>query len=162
MPAADDVLLPALRAAWAAQAALDDLRRLLERADAEIARLRPACLGGGACCKFDLTGSRLYVSTLELALLTRQAPARPELARRQRCPYQLGPRCQARCRRPLGCRVFFCSAEGGWMQDLYERYHAEIRLLHQRHALAYLYVELTSNFSGIGGLFCVDSPPADH
>jgi Fe-S-cluster containining protein len=55
----------------------------------------------------------------------------------------VGPRCHARENRPLGCRAFFCGAEASDSQAIYESYHARIRQLHQRHGLAYRYVELT-------------------
>jgi len=144
MPSDADRLRLALQAASRNQAALDELQALLRRADDRIARRRPVCLGGGACCKFDLTGNRLYVSTLELALLLRQAPPHPDRAGRNRCPYQAGPKCLARSRRPLGCRTFFCRAPADWMNELYEAAHQEIRRLHERHGVEYFYVEMTT------------------
>jgi len=102
------------------------------------------CLGGGACCKFDLTGRLVYVTTAELAFLLAAAPADPARALRRRCPYQIGPRCTARPRRPLGCRTFFCDpvladASG----EVYERAHRRLRALHERLSLPYRYEELT-------------------
>jgi len=114
------------------------------RVDAAAAARGAVCLGGGACCKFDLAGHRLYLSTGELALLTLEAPPRPARSRRRRCPYQVGPRCVARDRRPLGCRIFFCSPGlGEWCRCAYERFHRRIRELHAQQDLPYLYVELT-------------------
>lgn len=100
------------------------------------------CLGGGACCRFDLSGHRLYLSVLELSLLTTQPPPNPAQARRMRCPYQVGPACAAYPRRPLGCRTFFCRPEAQpLLQSLYERSHRRIRQLHQTYAIPYAYVE---------------------
>lgn len=114
-----------------------------ERVDTAIATRDAACMGGGACCKFDAFGHRLYISAGELAVLTESPP--PEPVRRGHCPYQVGPRCTARQRRPLGCRVFFCDpAAEDWSTVEYERFHAEIRGLHERHCLPYAYVELVA------------------
>ena len=117
------------------------LEEIYRRADAGSAA--SSCLGGGGCCRFDLAGHRLYVSIGELALLTRQPPGRREPAP-LRCPYQDGPRCTARARRPLGCRVFFCRRkEGGAPARTYEDCHALIRRLHDRYGAHYAYLELT-------------------
>jgi hypothetical protein len=147
------------------------LRGVYERVDAAVAAHDAACMGGGACCKFEAFGHRLYVSAGELAMLTESPP--PETVRDGHCPYQVGPRCTARRRRPLGCRVFFCDpAAEDWSTTEYERFHAEIRDLHERHNLPYAYVELVaglrSALQGAAGNppkgedFCVDSPPPAH
>ena len=122
---------------------LAELSAILRRADAAVARDGPGCRACGACCRFEEFGHRLYVSAGELALLTAAAP--PEPCRPGRCPYQLDSRCTARDRRSLGCRVFFCRAElADGSAALYEQLHRQIRRLHDRYALGYLYVELTA------------------
>jgi len=128
-------------------AALAQLEQLYGQLDREAACLAGVCLGGGACCRFDLAGHRLYVTPLELAALIRR-PA-PVVAAPLRCPYQLGPRCQARDGRPLGCRVFFCQADAQAVAELYEHYHRLIRDLHSRHGVPYRYVELSAALSGL-------------
>ena len=64
---------------------LGEIRAVLESADGESGgqapgEARPQCLGGGACCRFDLMGHRVYLSTGELALLGRTDPPAPERA----------------------------------------------------------------------------------
>ncbi len=77
-------------------------------------------------------------------MLTEVPPGDPGRCLRGRCPYQIGPRCTARQRRPLGCRVFFCRQEQTRRaRELYEQYHQEIRILHQRRCVPYAYAELT-------------------
>ena len=107
------------------------------------------CLGGGACCRFDLFDHRLYVTLGELAVLRRAQPVDPSRTARNRCPYQQGPRCLARLNRPLGCRVFFCR-ETRETTDIkndgvYETFHRRICDLHERHSVPYAYVELISS-----------------
>jgi len=132
------------------QPLLKALAEIYACADAEVAASGAVCLGGGGCCKFDLAGHRLYLSTAEMALLTTLAPVSPSQAQRLRCPYQLGPRCAARHVRPLGCRVFFC---GLFSQDLtpevYEYFHRMIRILHQTHCVLYTYTEITSSIKDV-------------
>ena len=131
------------------------LGELYEAVDAEVARQTPTCLGGGACCKFDLAGHRLMLSTGELALLSEAGCGDVRRCERLRCPYQIGPRCSARMIRPLGCRVFFCdSALQDWCGDTYEKFHRRIRALHERFAVPYAYVELTA---GLREIFDTDS-----
>ena len=81
---------------------LQALAKLYRCADAAVAKRGARCMGGGACCRFDLVDHRLYLSTGELAMLSAALPADASACRAGRCPYQLGPRCTARDRRPLG------------------------------------------------------------
>jgi len=57
-----------------------ELRELYEQVDAAVAASGALCMGGGACCRFDVAGHRLYVTTAELALLSTLAPPRPSRA----------------------------------------------------------------------------------
>lgn len=120
-----------------------ELVELYRQVDFRVGRTGAVCLGGGACCRFDLADHRLYVSTGELALLTREAPVSP--APPGKCAYQLGPRCIARDRRPLGCRTYFCNRlHDGDLSATYEDFHRRLRRLHERLGLPYYYVELTA------------------
>ena len=106
------------------------------------------CLGGGACCRFDLFDHRLYATLGELAVLKRARMVDPSRTARNRCPYQQGPKCLARLNRPLGCRVFFCR-ETREKSDInnngvYETFHRRICDLHARHNIPYAYIELIS------------------
>lgn len=131
---------------------LDALRGVYRAVDEAIARRDPRCFGGGACCRFELMGHRLMLSAGELALLTLAAPPTGYGAGVLPCPYQFGPRCTARDRRPLGCRVHFCGAElEDFCHQTYEASHRQIRRLHETHTLPYVYVELTSALRECGG-----------
>jgi Fe-S-cluster containining protein len=122
--------------------AILDIYEDIDRADKSQG---PVCMGGGACCRFDLFDHRLYVTLGELALLSRTGPNDPSRTARNRCPYQQGPRCHARTNRPLGCRVFFCREDSDTPDnDAYEAAHKRICELHAKHDLPYAYVELIS------------------
>ncbi len=124
---------------------LEDLIRVYARLEAHQEAHTLRCLGGGACCKFDLTGQKLYASSGELALLCLQPPPSATRHRPGRCCYQRGPRCAARNRRPLGCRMFFCQNHPGKnFVPHYESYHRLIRHLHQKYCLPYVYVDALS------------------
>lgn len=124
------------------------VREIYAQVDAELARLGAVCLGGGACCKFDLFDHRLYVTTAELAVLSLTHP--PDLSRalRRRCPYQVGPGCYAYHNRPLGCRTFFCRCQKpDPFQDLYEDRHRKIQDLHEICCIPYAYAEVTASLT---------------
>ena len=122
-----------------------ELEGLYRAVDANVTAAGAMCLGGGACCRFDLAGHRVFLSGGELGLLAGCAPQRPKAMRLGRCGYQVGPRCTARTRRPLGCRTFFCRGVGSeGSGGLYEPTHTRIRRLHQRFGLPYAYGELTA------------------
>jgi len=143
------------------------LRDAYFRADQAVEQRGLNCRADGDCCKFDRFAHRLYASTGELALLVEAPPT--SVLREGRCPYQADPRCTARARRPLGCRVFFCDpAHADWINRQYEQFHAEIRALHDKHDVPYLYMELTDGLRKIlpagqnkiaspDGNFCVDT-----
>ncbi len=127
-------------------AMMEELRRIYADVDRAVAQTGTVCLGGGNCCKFDLFDHRLYLTPVELSLLVSIPPPDPTRAGRRRCPYQVGPRCTAYPRRPLGCRIFFCRAEKQQFEQLYEQYHREIQDLHESYCIPYSYGELTSGF----------------
>ena len=130
---------------------MTQLAELYARLDGEIAALETQCWGSGACCRFDQAGHRLFVSTAELAYLLGSGPP-PAEAHIGRCPYQLGPRCTARDRRPIGCRIYFCDdALADSLGEIYGRYHRQICQLHSRISLAYHYVELTIALAALTG-----------
>jgi len=135
----------------------EELMAALEELYGQVDRVAAAagarCLGGGGCCKFDLAGHQLYATVAEVAFLTRGGPPHwglnpplkpdPQRARRGRCPYQLGPRCLAYPRRPLGCRIFFCRArDRPFLEATGEWFHRRIAALHERRCVPYVYAEL--------------------
>ncbi len=141
-------LADAVRAARESAPLQTDIRRVYADVDAASQSTGAACLGGGVCCRFDVMGHRLYLSTGELAILAMTPPVDVGRAQRQRCPYQAGSRCTARLNRPLGCRAHFCRAsQPDACGDLYERAHRRIQELHEDHGVAYRYVELCSGLS---------------
>jgi hypothetical protein len=60
----------------------------------------------------------------------------------QGCPYQVEGLCTAREARPLGCRIYFCDETAqAWQEEVYERYHAQLKEVHARFGVPYRYVE---------------------
>ena len=122
---------------------LAGLRDIYRRADSFLASLPANCRGGGACCKFDLAGHLVYLSTGELALLTQTPPPQPPVP--GRCAYQVEDQCAVYDQRTLGCRLFFCDSDtGDAFQQTYEAFHEQLRSLHRTYGLPYRYVELTA------------------
>jgi hypothetical protein len=139
-----ETLVEALALCSASPQLHTELLAIYRRVDQAVAAKGATCLGGGGCCKFDLAGHLLYLSTAELSLLCHAPPPTLTNCRRLRCPYQVGPRCMARERRGLGCRTFFCRQDlDAWSNEVYEDAHNAIRRLHADLGLPYLYVELT-------------------
>jgi Fe-S-cluster containining protein len=101
-------------------------------ADVDIAYAGSSCPASTECCHFGVTGREPYVTSIELALMTRAIAAKggtsavlrtskprppgaslPILAEPAdatgRCPLLDGAgRCSIYAARPLGCRTFFC------------------------------------------------------
>ncbi|HZL98954.1 MAG TPA: hypothetical protein VFD43_01765 [Planctomycetota bacterium] len=119
--------------------AREELAALYARVDAEIAARRPRCELSGRCCDFPTSGQRLYATDLESGYALAAAGGAPP-APSGSCPWYADGLCRNRAGRPLGCRVYFC--DPAWEPDMpavYERYHAELRALHERFGLPYRY-----------------------
>jgi Fe-S-cluster containining protein len=118
------------------------LAEIYARLDAEIAARNPRCELSGRCCDFPTSGHRLYASDLETDFAVAAAGGRVPEAASGLCPWHVEGRCTQRQGRPLGCRVYFCDPGfADEMPHVYERYHAEVRALHERHGLPYDYRE---------------------
>lgn len=136
----------ALRQAVVAAAARSDAGAAVEAlyADvaAEIDRRRPLCVISGRCCRFEEYGHRLYVTTLELAAFRNGLGDAAASWDGTGCPFQVNKLCGVHAIRPFGCRMFFCDATSTqWQNDAYERFHAELKSLHDRLGVPYFYVE---------------------
>jgi Fe-S-cluster containining protein len=67
------------------------------------------------------------------------------------CPFQTGKLCGVHPIRPFGCRMFFCDATATeWQNQAYERFHAELKTLHDQLSVPYYYVEWRSALSVLG------------
>lgn len=67
------------------------------------------------------------------------------------CPLQIGMLCGVHAIRPFGCRIFFCDASATeWQQQQYERFHAEIKQLHERFNVQYFYLEWRQALAALG------------
>ena len=167
----EDALRQAVEAAASRPEVASAVRAVYDAVGAEVDRRRPVCAVSGRCCRFEEYGHRLFVTTLELAAfvggveaLTRNSNDRPEPAASPRpapslssfilqplssspwdgtgCPFQVGKLCGVHAIRPFGCRMFFCDPTSTeWQNDAYERFHAELKSLHDRLGVPYFYVE---------------------
>jgi Fe-S-cluster containining protein len=147
------------------RAAVSDIYDALQAA---IDLRRPLCTTSGRCCNFESYGHRLYVTTMELAAFDGQlesaqaqssqqepiaSPAKNSLplltttsnkppTTNSSCPFQIDRLCSVHGIRPFGCRVFFCDQTAtDWQHEQYERFHAQLRRLHEELDVPYFYVE---------------------
>ena len=139
-----------VQAASQHEAACAAVHALYDRLGELIAARKPICTASGECCRFDAYGHRLYVTTLELGTFVRDLalqdrPAKNRLSLPQSsdgCAYQIDGLCSVHAIRPFGCRIFFCDPTAtAWQQELYEKFHAELRQLHGTFGVRYAYVE---------------------
>jgi len=163
----------ALRQAVEAAASRPDVTAVVGRMYADIQAAidarRPVCTASGRCCKFEVYGHRLYVSTLELAAFvaglgtpTTSLPL-PVLGEREQdarslptwdgtgCPFQVDGLCSVHPIRPFGCRMYFCdSTSTQWQNEAYERFHTTLKRLHDELAVPYFYVEWRAALAALG------------
>lgn len=117
--------------------------RLYADLQREIDARKPICNASGRCCHFEEFGHRLYVTTIELAAFVAGLAAdQPTQANSGGCPFQIGGLCAVHAIRPFGCRVFFCDATSDdWQHAQYERFHSELKRLHEQLGVPYQYVD---------------------
>jgi Fe-S-cluster containining protein len=116
------------------------LSALYERVGAVVQAASPRCEMSGRCCDFPVSEHRLYASDLETEYAVAAAGGKVPPTTSGQCPWYVDGLCQNRKGRPLGCRVYFC--DPAWEEGMplvYERFHAELRVLHDEHALTYSY-----------------------
>jgi Fe-S-cluster containining protein len=141
--------------------ALAQVDQLYRSVQADIDRRRPLCVISGRCCRFEEFGHRLYVTTLELARFVHDLGAGPDLKAWDGtgCPFQQAKLCTVHAMRPFGCRLFFCDATStDWQNQAYERFHGELKQMHERLAVPYFYVEWRQAL-GILGIVKRDAIP---
>jgi Fe-S-cluster containining protein len=136
------------------------LQAMAREAEEAVRARRPVCLSGGNCCRFESFGHGLWLTGLEVAWSLRhmgRMPGTPEVEaaiRRGDCPFLVQGNCTVHPARPLGCRAYFCDGAGaGWQEALLERWHGQVRDLHDRLALPYRYDEwrrLLRDFAAAG------------
>jgi Fe-S-cluster containining protein len=118
----------------------EQITALYQRVGAVVEAARPRCEMSGRCCDFPTSGQRLYASTIETEYAVRAAGGAVPPAPSGQCPWYVDGLCKNRQGRPLGCRVYFC--DPAWeaaMPGTYERFHDELRALHDAHGLRYDY-----------------------
>jgi Fe-S-cluster containining protein len=115
--------------------------RIYADLQAQIDLRKPVCNNSGRCCHFDAFGHRLYVTTLELAAFVASLPPAGERSKED-CPFQTHGLCSVHTIRPFGCRVFFCdSTSSEWQHQQYERFHCQLKRLHEELKVPYHYME---------------------
>lgn len=150
----DERLLRAVNEAAARAEVRAAVGALYEDVQREVDLRRPVCLISGRCCRFEEYGHRLFVTTAELATFVHQ------LGQTQRtkggwdgsgCPFQSNKMCGVHAIRPFGCRMFFCDATSTeWQNDAYERFHAQLRRVHEELAVPYFYAEWRQALRALG------------
>jgi len=150
-----------LRDAVLQAAARDDVHAAVRRVYADLQReidlRKPVCTASGRCCRFEDFGHRLYITTIELAAFVRDLQpgdrAAADPGNTAGCPFQLAGLCSVHAIRPFGCRVFFCDATSDdWQHEQYERFHAQLKRLHEELGVPYQYVEWRHALRELGEL----------
>jgi Fe-S-cluster containining protein len=141
------------------------IRAIYATVQQEIDQRRPRCDVSGRCCRFEQYGHRLYVTTLELAAFVRELRELPLPRHREwdgtGCPFQQSRLCGVHEIRPFGCRMFFCDPTStNWQNETYERFHSQLKRLHEELGVPYFYVEWRQGLAAAGALEPL-SPSAD-
>jgi len=119
------------------------LRALYARVEADLAA-RPGLVCGrsGRCCRFKEAGHELFLTRVEFEEL--QARGGKRKGGTDRCPWLEDGRCRNREGRALACRTYFCSDEA-LASEVTERWHREVRRLHDRFGEEYDYRSLADH-----------------
>ena len=154
---------------------LDDIRKagsdgklcgmvaaLYREVEEQVGQLEVICRRCGKCCRFGEFGQELLASTAEVGYLwawlrkqpskLQKVPAGKTEWSHKVCPFLADESCAAREGRALGCRAFFCQAEGPkkeLMENMYEAFHKRIVELHKQRGVSYHYLDWMEAMSAI-------------
>ena len=127
----------------------DAVARVYAQLQEQMDTRRPKCDASGRCCRFDEFGHRLYVTTVELAAFVAGLESSERSG--EACPFQVGGLCSVHAIRPFGCRVFFCdSTSDDWQHEQYERFHGDLKRLHEQLGVEYRYIEWREALKELG------------
>lgn len=102
-----------------------------------------ACKACGRCCDFGRFGHKLFVSTPELLHFYRNVPeAERKAMAGEVCPYLDGGMCTVHAHRFLGCRIFCCSGEDAFQNELMEWALGQIKNICRGEEVPYRYMAL--------------------
>ncbi len=120
--------------------ASQELERLYARVDEALDAARPKCEMSGLCCDFPRSGHELFATDLESSYALEKAGGVVPEAPSGLCPWHVDGTCRLRDGRPLGCRLYFCDpAWAAEMPAAYERFHQEMKALHEVSGVPYRY-----------------------
>lgn len=120
-----------------------EILRMYEEVDQEVAQAGPVCESSGKCCRFREYGHVLYLTSLEAQVLLASAPAFTRPVSKDYCPFQIENLCTARAPRPLGCRIYYCDpAYQDKSHKIMEKYLARLKSIAQSRKLEWLYAPL--------------------
>ncbi len=129
------------------KSAREELRRIYEHVAAEL-KSRPElyCEISGRCCRFRDAGHQLFVTRIEFREMRAHGDDPATSDAQVVCPWLKDGLCSNQTGRALACRTYFCSDEDQ-AAEFGERFHEQIRRLHDRHGLAYEYLSLGDHFA---------------
>ena len=135
---------------------------LYREVEEQVGQLEIICRRCGKCCRFGEFGQELLASTAEVGYLwawlrkqpskLKKVPAGKAEWSHKVCPFLEDESCTAREARALGCRAFFCQAEGSRkerMEHMYEGFHERIVELHKQRDVRYHYVSWGEAMSAV-------------
>ena len=128
-----------------------ELQQIYAELAIEISQLerKPKCYDCGACCNFNYFDHTPFITELELQNIRAGLLSNPEISMllsiqqdENLCPFFINQTCKAHELRPLSCRVYFCNIdyENNVANEIYEKYHRKIKLLHEKSGISYLYL----------------------
>ncbi len=115
------------------------------------------CNACGRCCDFGGPASdsepefdhRLFVTPLELMYLTANIGAENiKPMPTSRCPYNIDGKCTVYEYRFLGCRIFYCSADGDFQSRLSELALEKLKSICTEFQIPYRYIDLATALNG--------------
>ncbi|MCK4851377.1 MAG: hypothetical protein KAT11_08500, partial [Phycisphaerae bacterium] len=138
------------------------LAKLYREVEEQLGQLELVCRRCGKCCRFGEFGQELLASTAEVGYLWAWLRKQPSKLNRllagktewshKVCPFLEDESCTAREARALGCRAFFCQAEGSkkeQMENIYEGFHKRIGELHKQRDVSYHYLGWAEAMSAV-------------
>lgn len=121
---------------------IEQVKRVYEWLDSEVASIGRGCTACGQCCDFDAYGHRLYVTSPEM--LHFKHFVGPDLKPMPSgvCPYRVDGKCTVYPYRFSGCRIFDCRTDPVAQNRLCEESIGRLKKICDELNLPYRYVYL--------------------
>lgn len=128
---------------------IQEVSRIYQWLESELAVLDQSCDACGKCCDFESFGHKLYMTTPELIYFHHFMGPGTKLVTTGVCPYRVDGKCTVYPYRFAGCRIFTCKGDAEKENAICEEILRKFKALCDRLKIPYHYMYLNAGLEMI-------------